>query len=192
MSDTPLTGAEFKAQLHEGKPKFGLFVNSHSPTVAEQLAHTGYDWLLVDVAAAPIDTLCAQRIQQAARCPVLIRVAETSASAIHHALDTGATGLILPGIRCAADVEQVIAACRYPPLGKRAVGMARAQGYGHNLKTYIDDANEEIVIVPQVDHIDAVREIEAIAAVSGFNALFIEPQGIAADRKSTRLNSSHT
>ena len=43
-----LSGAEFKKQLREGKPKFGIFVNSHSPTVAEQMAHSGYDWLLVD------------------------------------------------------------------------------------------------------------------------------------------------
>ena len=43
-----LSGAEFKTQLRAGTPKLGLFLNSHSPTVAEQLAHSGYDWLLVD------------------------------------------------------------------------------------------------------------------------------------------------
>ena len=48
MSSEALTGAEFKKQLHEGRPKLGLFLNAHSPTVAEQLAHSGYDWLLVD------------------------------------------------------------------------------------------------------------------------------------------------
>src|SRR5215510_3193104 len=49
-----LTGKQFKAQLREGRPKFGLFVNSHSPTVAEQLAHSGYDWLLVDTQHGPM------------------------------------------------------------------------------------------------------------------------------------------
>ena len=58
--------------------------------------------------------------------------------------------------------------------------MVRAQGYGQNFKTYLDDANDEIVIIPQIDHIDAVREIEAIAAVSGFNAIFVDPYGISA------------
>ena len=48
-----LTGKQFKAQLREGRPKMGLFVNSHSPTVAEQLAHSGYDWLLVDTQHGP-------------------------------------------------------------------------------------------------------------------------------------------
>jgi len=53
MSET-LSGAEFKKQLREGQPKLGLFLNSHSPTVAEQLAHSGYDWLLVDTQHGPM------------------------------------------------------------------------------------------------------------------------------------------
>ena len=51
---TVLSGAEFKKELRAGKPKFGLFLNSHSPTVAEQLAHSGYDWLLVDSQHGPM------------------------------------------------------------------------------------------------------------------------------------------
>src|ERR1700737_4109886 len=53
MNNT-LTGSEFKKQLRDGLPKMGLFVNSHSPTVAEQLAHSGYDWLLVDTQHGPM------------------------------------------------------------------------------------------------------------------------------------------
>jgi 2-keto-3-deoxy-L-rhamnonate aldolase RhmA len=49
MAAATLTGVEFKKQLRAGTTKLGLFVNSHSPTVAEQLAHSGYDWLLVDL-----------------------------------------------------------------------------------------------------------------------------------------------
>ena len=49
-----LTGAEFKAALRNNTPKLGLFVNSHSPTVAEQLAHSGYDWLLIDSQHGPM------------------------------------------------------------------------------------------------------------------------------------------
>src|SRR5258706_13930265 len=54
MSDPALSGAEFKKQLHQGIPKMGLFINSHSPTVVEQLAHSGYDWLLVDTQHGPM------------------------------------------------------------------------------------------------------------------------------------------
>ncbi len=54
MSNGAISGAEFKKQLREGQPKMGLFVNSHSPTVAEQLAHSGYDWLLIDSQHGPM------------------------------------------------------------------------------------------------------------------------------------------
>ena len=53
MSET-LSGAEFKKQLRAGQPKIGLFLNSHSPTVADQMAHSGYDWLLVDSQHGPL------------------------------------------------------------------------------------------------------------------------------------------
>jgi len=175
-----MVSRSFAERMQNAEHLLGTVLSFPSPEVAEALALCGYDWLMVDVAGAPIDTLAAQRMLQAARCPTLVRVADAGTEAINRALDIGATGVIVPGIRLAVDVEQVIAACRYPPLGKRAIGMVRAQGYGQNFKTYIDDANEEIVIVPQIDHIDAVREIEAIASVSGFNALFVDPYGLSA------------
>ena len=54
MSEATLSGSEFKTQLREGTPKMGLFLNAHSPTLAEQLAHSGYDWLLVDTQHGPM------------------------------------------------------------------------------------------------------------------------------------------
>src|ERR1700752_2127978 len=55
MPEAALSGAEFKKQLRAGSPKMGLFLNAHSPTLAEQLAHSGYDWLLVDTQHGPMD-----------------------------------------------------------------------------------------------------------------------------------------
>ena len=54
MPEATVSGADFKKQLREGSPKMGLFLNAHSPTVAEQLAHSGYDWLLVDTQHGPM------------------------------------------------------------------------------------------------------------------------------------------
>src|SRR5262249_50601410 len=55
VMSTAQSGAEFKKQLRDGVPKMGLFINSHSPTLVEQLAHSGYDWLLVDTQHGPMD-----------------------------------------------------------------------------------------------------------------------------------------
>src|SRR6202008_1096831 len=91
-----LNGAEFKKQLREGKPKLGLFVNSHSPTVAEQLAHSGYDWLLVDSQHGPMgfETLSSMLAGIAmGGAKSLVRVAGYhDRGGIQQSLDTGADG----------------------------------------------------------------------------------------------------
>lgn len=175
-----MVSRSFAERMRNAEHLLGTVLSFPSPEVAEAVALCGFDWLMVDACQAPIDMLTAQRMLQAARCPTLIRVGGNGSETINRALDCGATGVIIPGVRSAADVEAAVSACRYPPLGSRTLAMVRAQGYGQNFKTYIDDANDEIVVVPQIDHIDAVREIEAIAYVSGFNALFVDPYGISA------------
>jgi len=179
-SEAAMVIRSFAERIRNAEHLLGTVVSFPSPEVAESLALCGYDWLLVDMSRSPIDRLTAQRMIQAARCPMFIRVADSSDAAIADALDIGATGVIVPGVRSAEDVEKVLLACRYPPAGHRRFSMVRAQGYGNNLKTYMDDANDEIVVLPQIDHIDSVREIEAIASVSGFNGLFVDPYDIAA------------
>src|SRR6516165_11518557 len=97
-----LTGKQFKAQLREGNPKFGLFVNSHSPTVAEQLAHSGYDWLLVDTQHGPMgnETLSGMLAGIAnGGAKSLVRVGQYSdRPGIQQALDMGSDGVLIPYI----------------------------------------------------------------------------------------------
>src|SRR5688572_27126506 len=95
-----LTGAEFKAQLRESRPKFGLFLNSHSPTVAEQLAHSGYDWLLVDTQHGPMgfESLSGMLSGIAnGGAKSLVRVGGyADRPGIQQALDMGADGVLVP------------------------------------------------------------------------------------------------
>lgn len=168
------------ARLLEGDRLIGTVVSLPSPEVAELLSACGYDWLFIDLQHGAADTLAAQRMLQAARCSCLIRVADASSASIQRALDIGAEGVIIPGLKSAAEVELAVAACRYPPMGTRSVGSGRAQGYGHNLRGYVHEANLDVLVVPQIGHIDAVHDIEAIAAVAGVSALFVEPLDLAA------------
>src|SRR5437588_9938302 len=95
-----LTGKQFKAELREGRPKMGLFVNSSSPTVAEQLAHSGYDWLLVDTQHGPMgnETLSGMLAGiELGGAISMVRVGgDTDSPCIQHALDMGATGMLCP------------------------------------------------------------------------------------------------
>ena len=167
-------------RLRRGEKLLGTVASLPSPEVAELLAQCGFDWLFIDMEHGPIDILMAQRMLQASRCPCLLRLPDSSEASIKRALDVGAAGVIIPGVNTLEEMERVVAACRYPPLGVRGVGAGRAQGYGMRMRDYLRDANEEILIVPQIEHIDAVHDIEALANVAGVGALFIGPLDLAA------------
>src|SRR5579871_3698245 len=120
MSKT-LTGAEFKQELRDGQPKFGLFLNSHSPTVAEQLAHSGYDWLLVDSQHGPmgyekLSAMLAGIAMGGAKS--MVRVAGYNDRAgIQQSLDMGADGVLVPYINTAEEARQAVSCTRYPTTG---------------------------------------------------------------------------
>src|SRR5438128_399197 len=108
MSET-LSGADFKKQLREGHPKFGLFINSHSPTVVEQLAHSGYDWLLIDTQHGPMgnETLSGMLAGVAnGGAKSMVRVGGYSdRSGIQQSLDMGADGVLVPYINNADEAR---------------------------------------------------------------------------------------
>jgi 4-hydroxy-2-oxoheptanedioate aldolase len=111
--------------LRAGKPKLGLFVNSHSPTVAEQLAHSGYDWLLVDAQHGPMgfETLSSMLAGIAnGGAKSLVRVSGYQDRAgIQQSLDTGADGILVPYINTAEEARQAISCMLYPTAGTRSV-----------------------------------------------------------------------
>ncbi|HEY1482812.1 MAG TPA: aldolase/citrate lyase family protein, partial [Candidatus Acidoferrum sp.] len=121
MSSAILSGADFKKQLRAGSPKFGLFVNSHSPTVAEQLAHSGYDWLLIDTQHGPmgyekLSGMLAAVASGGAKS--MVRVGGyADRPGIQQALDLGADGVLIPYINTAEEARQAISCARYPTAG---------------------------------------------------------------------------
>src|SRR3982074_3131362 len=121
MSNTTLNGAEFKKQMREGTPKLGLFVNSHSPTVAEQLAHSGYDWLLVDTQHGPMnyEKLSAMLSGIAnGGAKSMVRVGGyDDRPGIQQALDLGADGVLVPYINTAEEARQAGSGMKYPTVG---------------------------------------------------------------------------
>jgi HpcH/HpaI aldolase/citrate lyase family len=111
-----LRGAEFKNELRAGTPKLGLFLNSHSPTVAEQLAHSGYDWLLVDTQHGPMgnERLSAMLSGIAnGGAKSLVRVeGYHDRGGIQQSLDMGADGVLVPYINTAAEARQAVSTAR--------------------------------------------------------------------------------
>ena len=175
-----LSGVEFKKQLREGKPKFGLFVNSHSPTVAEQLAHSGYDWMLIDTQHGPMsnETLSGMLAGVAnGGATSMVRVGGYDDRAgIQQALDMGSNGVLVPYINTAAEAAQAISCCRYPlpPIkGTRSVYFPQRSMNADGLLGYAGAANDNTIVALQVETADCIKNIDAIAATPGLDMLFL-------------------
>jgi 4-hydroxy-2-oxoheptanedioate aldolase len=177
MAETALSGAEFKKQMREGKPKMGLFLNSHSPTVAEQLAHSGYDWLLVDSQHGPMgyEKLSAMLCSIAAGgAKSMVRVAGYSDRAgIQQALDLGADGVLVPYINTAEEARQAISCTKYPMAGTRSVYFPQRSMNKAGLLGYAGSANDNIIVAIQVETASCIENMTEIAAVPGVDVLFL-------------------
>ena len=176
MSDS-LTGAEFKAALRNNTPKLGLFINSHSPTVVEQLAHSGYDWLLVDAQHGPMgyETLSTMIGGIAAGgAKSLVRVTGYADRAgIQQSLDVGADGVLVPYINTAEEARQAVSCTRYPTAGTRSVYFPQKCMNQEGLLGYAGAANDNVITALQVETACCIENIEEIAAVPGVDLLFL-------------------
>src|SRR4249920_2209876 len=161
MSNGTITGVDFKNQLREGMPKMGLFVNSHSITVAEQLAHSGYDWLLVDTQHGPMsyDMLSAMLCAiGSGGAKSMVRVAGYhDRGGIQQALDLGADGVLVPYINTAEEARQAVSCARYPTAGTRSVYFPQRSTNKAGLLGYVGNANKNIIIALQVETASCIQ-----------------------------------
>lgn len=172
-----LTGSEFKEELRSGTPKLGLFVNSHSSTVVEQLAHSGYDWLLVDTQHGPmgfetLSTMIGGISSGGAKS--LVRVAGAhDRGGIQQSLDVGADGVLVPYINNADEARQAVSCCRYPTAGTRSVYFPQRSMNKDGLLGYAGAANDNVICALQVETADCIKNIDEIAEIPGVDLLFL-------------------
>jgi len=173
----------FKAALKAGKKQIGIWnAIPHSLSV-EMLAGCGYDWILLDTEHAPLASPAVLPLLQAvAPYPVtpIVRSGWNDHVEMKRLLDLGAQTLLVPYVQNAEEAAEAVAAVRYPPDGIRGVaGATRASRFGW-IPDYAKRAADEICLLVQVETADALREIEAIAAVDGVDGIFIGPADLAA------------
>jgi 4-hydroxy-2-oxoheptanedioate aldolase len=177
MSAEKLNGADFKKQLRAGQPKMGLFLNAHSPTIAEQLAHSGYDWLLVDTQHGPMgfEKLSAMLSGIAGGgAKSLVRVeGYHDRGGIQQALDLGADGVLVPYINNASEARQAVSCAKYPTGGTRSVYFPQRSMNKDGLLGYAGNWNNNGIVALQVETADCIKNIAEIAAVPGVDILFL-------------------
>jgi 2-keto-3-deoxy-L-rhamnonate aldolase RhmA len=163
-------------------PYVGTLVTLASPEVAEALVIAGFDWLFVDMEHSPVlDPAAVLRIVQAVgrRVDVFVRVPTNDDAWIKKVLDTGADGVIVPHVSSASDARRAVASAKYPPLGRRSVGITPAHGYGATFGSYVVEANTSTALIAQIEDIEAVENLDEILAVEGVDAAFIGPYDLS-------------
>jgi 2-dehydro-3-deoxyglucarate aldolase len=108
-----------------------------------------------------------------------VRVGENNTRIIKRVLDAGADGIIVPMVTTVEDAKKAVEAVKYPPHGKRGVGLARAQKYGFGFEDYKAGKANEIVLIAQIEHVDAVKNLESILAIDGIDGTFIGPYDLS-------------
>lgn len=153
-----------------------------SPSSAEILAMSGFDWVAIDIEHTSIDheniENCIRGIKLYGSEP-FVRISSHDAEIIKICLDMGATGLIVPMVNTAEQSRKVVEAIKFPPKGKRGASFSRATDFGNNFNDYYEKFNNEVVIVAMIEDIEGVNNINEIIRVDGIDALFIGPYDLS-------------
>lgn len=176
-----------KAKLHRGEPAFGVWLNSSSSQQARLMARLGYDWLLIDAEHGAYNpTLMADIVASIAdagtACAPLVRVPHNTVEWFKWALDSGAWGVVVPMVNTAEEAKQAVSWAKYPPVGTRSIGTTFAPlAFGAtDWPSYARIANDEILVILQIESIQGLQNLDAILGVSGVDVAFVGPNDLHA------------
>jgi 2-keto-3-deoxy-L-rhamnonate aldolase RhmA len=169
-----------KKKLKAGEQTFGLWMSIPSPDVTERLAQYNFDWFVFDNEHSPLNELVTQTLLIATEgtgVTPLFRVAWNDPVLIKRALDIGSHGVVVPWVDNKQQAIDAVKACMYPPKGIRGCGPRRASYLDSN---YLSTANDEVLVIIQIETINAVNNIDDIITVDGVDCFFIGPADLSA------------
>jgi 2-dehydro-3-deoxyglucarate aldolase/4-hydroxy-2-oxoheptanedioate aldolase len=176
------TCAGFRARLQAGQVCLGTCITFADPTVTEALCDL-LDFVWIDTEHNPLTLQTVQGHVMATKGTAttpLVRVPWNDPVLIKPVLDLGAAGVIVPLVRTAEDVRRAVAACKYPPEGVRGFGPRRPSKYGRaGGPDFIRSANESVIVIVQIEHVDAVNNLDDILAVPGLTSVVVGPNDLS-------------
>lgn len=177
-SDGASRTRKLKQRLSGGETAIGAWLTIPDLSVAEIMASSGFDYVIIDAEHAPW-TVGEIQIALAAfgrsDTVLLVRVPANDPVHIKHVLDTGIDGVVCPMVRTVEEARSLVSACRYPPAGTRGFGPRRASDYYRRATDYAATANAEIVIVPQIEDARFLDEVDGILELDGVDAICLGP-----------------
>lgn len=171
----------FKKNIIEGVT-FGSWLQIPNVFTAEIMSRAGFDWLAIDMEHGLIDLESVFKLIQVvdlAGVVPLVRLNVNDPSTIRRVMDAGASGVIVPMVNTVEEAQIAVNAVKYPPMGKRSFGLGRSHKYGKDFEQYIKNANSKSILVIQIEHIDAIKNIDAILQVKGIDSIIIGPYDLS-------------
>ena len=172
-----------KNKLKNNQLTIGSWITIGNSSIIEIMATAGFEWLCIDMEHTSIDLATAKMLIttiHANNIKALVRVSKNEEVAIKKVMDMGADGVIVPMIKSKKDAQMAIDFVKYPPTGKRGVGLYRAQNYGIGFEEYKKWVEEEAIIIAQIEHIEAVKNIEDILRIDGIDGTIVGPYDLSA------------
>ncbi len=173
---------DFRSRLTNRETLVGTLLSLPVPALAEIASDAGLDWLFLDMEHGAIEAGDVAHLIRALgeTCAAIVRVPENREIWIKKVLDSGADGLIIPHVNTGDEAARAVRWAKFPPAGGRSVGFTRANRYGTKLREDLGSANATTAVIAQVEHVDAVRNIEDILSIAGIDAVFIGPYDLSA------------
>ena len=173
-----------RRRLQEGKAAYGTFALLGEAALVEMIGYAGLDFVIIDTEHSGNTMEQVGNMVRAAEVSgttPIVRVTENSPELILRALDAGAGGVLVPQVNTAAEAAAAVRAAKYAPQGERGVaGIVRAARYGFiGLSEYLESANRENLVIPQVEHVEAVKNLDEILAVPGIDGIFVGPTDLS-------------
>lgn len=168
----------FREKLKADQPVYGIWITLESPSITEMAVALGLDWVVIDAEHGSLDWQdIVRHIRTAVRSHtvVFVRLAETSVALVKRALDIGADGVSVPFVETPDHLRQLLSFVQYPPAGVRAVGADRATCWGQCFAEHVHEANDHVLVLPNIETVKAKQNIDALVAVPGVDTFFLGP-----------------
>ena len=174
--------SKLRRRLKLGETTYGGWLTVANPTIAEFMAGAGFDWVLIDTEHGGFSNeglqTCLIAFNSSPTVP-MVRVAWNDAVLIKQALDMGADGILIPMVSSAAEARAAVSACKYPPQGTRGFGPRRASDYGRKTDAYVAQANDSLIVIVQIEHLNGVADIDAILDTPGIDVACLGPTDLS-------------
>ena len=176
------TVEQFRRKMDEGKLCLGAGITLSDPSIVEAIApFVDFFWIDLEHSHLSYESVLTHLIAaRAGGVPALVRVRGSDVPHIKPLLDIGVSGIVVPQVRSAEEVRQVVRACRYPPLGNRGFGPRRAASYGlEGGRDWMQQVNRQLFVAVQIENVESLAEVDEIANIQGLDSIALGPYDLS-------------